>query len=76
MNQREFWAFFAISAGFVLNVAFCGKSSLFSIDGTEKYLKKNINTNDGFDSVLGTGKILKRDKRYLLFSGGGISKVT
>lgn len=37
---------------------------------------ENHSNNDTADHImLDDGKILKRDKRFLLFTGGGISKV-
>lgn len=74
MNKAEFWSFFAFFL-FVLNVVFCGKSALFSLNDAENHIHENFNANDNRDSLFDTGKILKRDKRYLLWTGGGISKV-
>ncbi|XP_031636409.1 uncharacterized protein LOC116349213 isoform X2 [Contarinia nasturtii] len=74
MNRTMFWSLFSLFIVFYLKVVFCGKSSLLSIDNMENDLNAAINRNDGVDSLLDTGKVLKRDKRYLLWIGGGISK--
>ncbi|XP_031636408.1 uncharacterized protein LOC116349213 isoform X1 [Contarinia nasturtii] len=75
MNRTMFWSLFSLFIVFYLKVVFCGKSSLLSIDNMENDLNAAINRNDGVDSLLDTGKVLKRDKRYLLWIGGGISKI-
>lgn len=76
MNRPEIWYFFTILSLFSLNVAFCGKSTIVSLNEMGSNLNENINSNDENDFLLDTGKILKRDKRYLLWTNGGISKVT
>lgn len=75
MDRMGFWYLFMFFIVVYLNVVFCGKSSLLSIDNVENHLNEITNTNDGGDSLFDTGKVLKRDKRYLLWTGGGISKV-
>lgn len=75
MNQSVFWCLFTILALFTWNVVFCGKSALLSLNEKENLVKEDINANGDNDFLLDTGKILKRDKRYLLWTNGGISKV-
>lgn len=48
-----------------------GKSAMLTLTSVNQI--KNVTNGDSI--VIDTGKILKRDKRFLLFSGGGISKV-
>lgn len=75
MNQPIFWCLFTILSLFTWNVVFCGKSVLFSLNEKENRVNEYMNANDDNDFLLDTGKILKRDKRYLLWINGGISKV-
>lgn len=56
-------------------MAFCGRNALFSLNDDEDHVHNDFNTNDNRDSLFDAGKILKRDKRFLLWTGGGISKV-
>lgn len=58
-----------------LNEIIGGKSALYSPDHA-KNNGANSKNGTGDDYItMDAGKILKRDKRYLLFTGGGISKV-
>lgn len=75
MNRLEFWCSFTILALFALNVVFCGKSTLLTLDEADRHPKKDTFADHDNDFLLDTGKILKRNKRYLLFTNGGISKV-
>lgn len=49
----------------------CGNSALFPNDDDQRHRNSTTDNQMTFDST----KILKRDKRYLLWTGGGISKV-
>lgn len=49
----------------------CGNSAFFPNDDDQNHRNSTTDSQMTFDST----KILKRDKRYLLFTGGGISKV-
>lgn len=49
----------------------CGNSAFFPNDDDQSHRNSTADNQMAFDST----KILKRDKRYLLFTGGGISKV-
>lgn len=72
MNRMEFLCLFVLYLFY--NAVFCGRSALFH--ETENQAPDFGSANDGSsDFLLDTGKILKRDKRYLLFTNGGISKV-
>lgn len=75
MNQSIFWCLFTILSLFTWNVVFCGKSVLFPLNEKENHVNEYMNANNDNDFLLDTGKILKRDKRYLLWINGGISKV-
>lgn len=57
-----------------LNAIWCGRSALLLSNDDER-LKRNEVSNDDGDFFIDTSKVLKRDKRYLLWTGGGISKV-
>lgn len=63
-----------IATLYCLNVVLCGRNSLMFINHTEDHSADNPDASDNSFSFE-TEKILKRDKRYLLFTGGGISKV-
>lgn len=49
----------------------CGNSAFFPNDNEQNHRNSTTHNQMAFDST----KILKRDKRYLLWTGGGISKV-
>lgn len=49
----------------------CGNSAFFPSDNDQ--IHRNLTTDN--QMVFDSTKILKRDKRYLLWTGGGISKV-
>jgi len=78
-KSANLWLFFVLFLFFGLNVVFGGKSALFSMNEVNNNFNdefKNFNSIDSHDgdSLLDPGKILKRDKRYLLWTGGGVSK--
>lgn len=78
MEMLGYWCLFTfLFSMFVLNVVFCGNRFLSIDDTGNHHFNEFKHSNDGgFDDfLLDTGKILKRDKRYLLWTGGGISKV-
>lgn len=50
---------------------YCGNTLLTPSTEVKRKSNNTLNTHMTYDS----DKILKRDKRYLLFTGGGISKV-
>lgn len=70
MNQIVLWCFFVLS---LYNAVFCGNTILMYGNGNE--LQHFENVNDKTEFLLDTEKVLKRNKRYLLWTNGGISKV-
>lgn len=75
MKWTYFGCLFLFCLFFALNVVFCGKSALFSLNQANNRINEGFGVDDDHDSLLDVDKILKRNKRYLLFTGGGISKV-
>lgn len=77
MNKVEILSLFGFLLMFTLNVVFCGRNALFSLsdDNDNDHIHDDFNVYDNKDSLFDAGKILKRDKRFLLWTGGGISKV-
>lgn len=71
MNQTAFWCVFVLFLFY--NAAFGGRSIVSHDDVNQ--LNQFEKTNGDGEFLLDTGKILKRDKRYLLWTNGGISKV-
>lgn len=71
MNQTAYWCLFVLFMFY--NIVFGGRR-IFSYDN-ENQLNQFEKTNDDDEFLMDTGKVLKRDKRYLLWTNGGISKV-
>lgn len=72
MNKTVFWS--VIILFLMYNAAFCGKS-IFQHGNKLELNPMDNHINEESDFLLDTGKILKRDKRYLMWTNGGISKV-
>lgn len=77
MERTHYGCLFLFCLFFALNVVFCGKSALFSLNEANNRLndESSVQLHSDHDSLFDAGKILNRNKRYLLWTGGGISKV-
>lgn len=71
MNQTQYWYIFVEFS--VFNAVFCAKSILIPDNENKIEYIRNAKDDDVFQ--LDSEHVLKRDKRYLLFTNGGISKV-
>lgn len=71
MNQTAFWCLLVLFLFY--NAAFGGRK-IVSYDN-DNQLNQFEKVNDDSELLLDAGKVLKRDKRYLLWTNGGISKV-
>lgn len=69
--MKSWYGFTSIVTIYFLNAVLCGRSTLMFSNQTENHLSKTKNANNDNSFAFNTEPFLKRDKRYLMWTGGG-----